>query len=370
MLRTGKQKLQYNNGMTNQELLDLYTDYLISSFGPTTGTGLSRLTEGAISHDRIQRFLASPPTSGKELWQVVKPYVRQLQVAKGVLIVDDSIMEKPHTDENEIVAWHYDHTSGQSVKGVNFLTALYHVGGVSLPITYHVVEKTEHYHDPKSGKARRRSPIGKNEIYRDLLRQVVHNQVPFRYVLNDVWYASADNMRCVVEELGRHFIMPLKSNRKVAPTLAAKQQGQYVRIAELGLEPQTRLTVYVEQVAFPLYLVKQVFVNGDGSTGTLYLVTSDGDLTYDGITTLYRTRWNVEPYHKSLKQNASLAKSPTKTVTTQRNHLFASLCAYVKLELLRVKTNSNHFAIKTRLYLNALRAAFDTLQHLQRSIAA
>ena len=31
-------------------------------------------------------------------------------------------------------------------------------------------------------------------------------------------------------------------------------------------------------------------------------------------------RWQVEVYHKSLKQNASLACSPTRTKTTQGNH--------------------------------------------------
>ena len=56
-------------------------------------------------------------------------------------------------------------------------------------------------------------------------------------------------------------------------------------------------------------------------------------LTVDPMTTIYRKRWNVEPYHKSLKQNASLEKSPTQTVTTQSNHLFAALCAYIKLEV-------------------------------------
>lgn len=36
--------------MDDKELLDIYTDYLISSFGLTTGTGLSRLLAGEISH--------------------------------------------------------------------------------------------------------------------------------------------------------------------------------------------------------------------------------------------------------------------------------------------------------------------------------
>jgi hypothetical protein len=46
--------------MKNDKLLDLYSDYLISAFGQTTATGLSALLDGAISHDRVQRFLAGP----------------------------------------------------------------------------------------------------------------------------------------------------------------------------------------------------------------------------------------------------------------------------------------------------------------------
>mgnify|MGYP001476658139 CR=1 FL=1 len=42
----------------SSSLLDLYSDYLISSFGQTSATGLSRLTDGAVSHDRITRFLS------------------------------------------------------------------------------------------------------------------------------------------------------------------------------------------------------------------------------------------------------------------------------------------------------------------------
>lgn len=351
--------------MNENELLDIYTDYLISSFGLTTATGLSTLLNGAISHDRIQRFLASSPKTGKDLWLVVKPYVRQIQSADAILIVDDSISEKPHTDENDIVAWHYDHTSGQSIKGINFVTALYHATDVSLPVNYHLIEKTETYTDKKTGKQKRRSPVTKNAVYRQLLAQVVHNQIPLAYVVNDVWFASADNMMFVVHDIKQQFIMPLKSNRKVALSLVDKKNGQYVSVSELAIEPHTEMTIYLESVDFALKLVKQVFTNADGSIGILYLVTSDLDLTYDQVTTIYQKRWNVEPYHKSLKQNASLSKSPTRTVTTQSNHFFASLCSFVKLEMLKVKTKTNHFALKSKLYIQALRTAFDALQHLQ-----
>lgn len=351
--------------MKENELLDIYTDYLISSFGLTTATGLSQLLNGAISHDRIQRFLATTPKTGKDLWRVVKAYVRQVQAADGVIIVDDSISEKPHTDENAIICWHYDHTRGQNIKGINFVTALYHANGVSLPVNYHLIEKTEEYLDKKTGKEKRRSPVTKNEVYRQLLQQVVHHQITFRYVVNDVWFASADNMNFVVHDLKRHFVMPLKTNRKLALSLQDKQHGRYLRVDELPIEANIELIIYLEGVDFALKLVRQVFTNGDGSIGILYLVSSDLDLSYEQITTIYQKRWNVEPYHKSLKQNASLSKSPTKTVTTQTNHFFAALCSYIKLEMLKVKTKTNHFALKSTLYLQALRTAFDALHELQ-----
>ncbi len=73
----------------------------------------------------------------------------------------------------------------------------------------------------------------------------------------------------------------------------------------------------------------------------------------------------MEEYHKSLKQNASLSCSPTRTVRTQTNHLFCSLCAFVKLEALKMKAKCHHFALKNRLYQAALQAAFSQWQQMQ-----
>jgi hypothetical protein len=349
----------------SKEMLDLYSDYLLSSFGATTATGLSRLLGGAVSHDQVTRFLSEKVHTSSDLWRVVKPLVRQIESEEGVLIFDDSIEEKPYTDENEIICWHYDHTKGRSVKGINFLTAMYHSQGVSLPVAFHLVAKTESYFDKKSSKIKRRSPTTKNDHYRQMLQVCVDNNLPFRYVLNDSWYAAADNMLFIRHELQRHFIMALKSNRKVALSTQDKSQGRYHAVSTLNLPEGTVREVYLESVDFPLLLTQQVFTNGDGSTGILYLVTSDLTLNASQLTTIYQTRWKVEEYHRSLKQNASLDKSPTRTLTTQTNHFFAALCTFVKLEWLRTQTKLNHYALKSKLYLSALLSAFQSLQALQ-----
>jgi len=334
----------------NTDLLELYTDYLISAFSYTTATGLSKMTGGAVSHDKITRFLSEQELDSPKLWRLVKPLVRESEDKdSGVLIIDDTIEEKPYTDESELVCWHYDHSKGRNVKGINLLSTLYQVGEVSIPVALELVKKTEWVFNEKKDRWQRKSPRTKNELYRQMLKACQKNRIEFRYVLNDVWYASSENMRCVKEELKKEFIMPLKANRKVALSLEEKKRGEYEQVGSLELEPGTVREVYVEQVEFPLLLVKQVFKNEDGSEGVLYLVSSDVTLDYERLTTIYQRRWKVEEYHKSLKSNAALAKSPTKTIRTQSNHVFAAIYAFVKLERLKLATKTNHFALRSRM---------------------
>lgn len=349
----------------NKEFIDLYTDFLISSFSYTTAVGLSKMLDGAISHDKITRFLSQSEFNSIELWKFVKPLVRQIESSSAVLIFDDSIEEKNYTDENEIICWHYDHCKGRNIKGINFISAIYNSSGISLPVAVELISKTEHFTDAKTGQHKRRSLKSKNEYYREMLKVCINNKIVFQYVLNDVWFSSAENMNFVAKEIGRDFVMPLKSNRKVALTLSDKKQGKYQAISTVAIEQNTTIKVYLEGIEFPLLLAKQIFTNKDGSIGILYLVTNDETLDYTQITTIYKRRWKVEEYHESLKQNASLAKSPTKTVRTQTNHFYLSLLAFVKLEVLKLSSNLNHYQLKRRIYLNALKQAFKELQDIK-----
>jgi hypothetical protein len=97
----------------DKKLLDIYTDYLISSTRLTTATGLSDLLDNEISHDQITRFLSKEDFGSKDLWQLVKKDVRKNEdIVGGVLIFDDTVEEKTYTDENEVIAWHYSHAKG------------------------------------------------------------------------------------------------------------------------------------------------------------------------------------------------------------------------------------------------------------------
>jgi predicted nucleic acid-binding protein len=93
-----------------KQMLDLYSDYLLASFSQISATGLSNLMNGEVSHDQVTRFLSQEKKTSKNLWLIVKPFVKKIQSEQGVSIIDDLIEEKPYTYENEIVCWHYDHS--------------------------------------------------------------------------------------------------------------------------------------------------------------------------------------------------------------------------------------------------------------------
>ena len=348
----------------DKELLDLYSDYLICSFSYTTATGLAGLLDNTISHDMITRFLGARPYTSKDLWQLVKPIIREIENDKGAISFDDTIQEKPYTDENDIVAWHFDHSKGRSVKGVNILNCLYHAEKATIPLAFEVVKKDTPYIDVKTGKKKRKASVTKNELFRTYVTVCVKNNILFRYILGDTWFSSKENMEHALAS-DKHFIFALKSNRLVALSKEDKRAGVFKRMEELNFEENATKRCFLKGIRTPVLIAKRVFTNKDKSAGILYLATSDLTLNHTAITATYHKRWGVEEYHKSLKSNVGLAKSPTKTAMTQANHFFASIYAYVKLELLRMKTSLNHFALKSKLYLKALTKSFQELQELR-----
>tara|TARA_R110000868_G_C10805109_1_gene757414 strand:+ start:78 stop:1136 length:1059 start_codon:yes stop_codon:yes gene_type:complete len=351
-----------------ENFADLYSDYLISSSSYTTSTGMASLL--SIKHDKITRELSKGNYDSKFLWKQSKVYVQEMTQSKDTVTLsfDDSIEEKRYTDESELNSWHFDHVFGRSVKGVNFLTALVEVGGMRLPCAVEFIKKDTWVTDAKTGKEKRKSSVTKNELFRKMLREC-YGKFRFDYVLADSWYSSVENMDCCKKELKSDFIMAIKSNRKVALSLEDKENKTYISIETLQPGQQT-VEIWFEELGFPLLLTKQVFKNENGTVGELYLACSDSNLSYVELTTIYKKRWGVEEYHKSIKSNTGFAKSPTKKIKTQTNHYVLSITAYIKLEWLKQRTNKNHFAMKAQIYLAAQQAAYMELQKLSTPRAA
>lgn len=346
--------------MNVNNVSELYRESLMISQGQVSCTGLSSMMEKTISHDKFTRLLSSGYMNEEYVWKSAKPICHEIRSKDAVFIVDESIEAKPYTDENELICWHYDHASAKHVKGVCLLTGLYHSGGMSVPAGVEFVTKPLQTIN-KKGKRVRKSREGKNELFRKIVAHAFCN-LTFEYALADSWFGNSENMNFIDQKHRGKFIFAIKSNRKVALTLEDKNNGRYTSIKSLKPEGRTAV-VYVEQLDFPILITCQVFKNGD-DTAALYLASNDLNLSYEQITTIYKKRWKVEEYHKSIKSNASFSKSPTRRVITQKSHFVASLSAFNRFELLKVRKNKNHFALKNYLNIVALRKAQKELQQL------
>jgi hypothetical protein len=348
----------------DNKIFDLYTDYLIVSTNLATSVGLSEILDKEISHDKITRFLSGEDFHPKNLWQKVKKKVREIETDDGLLIFDDSIEEKRYTDENDLVCWHWDHTIGKAVKGVNQLTLIYYSQDITIPVGLDFIRKTEFRWDKKQDKMKRYSTKDKNEYFREMLLVAKINGIKYKYSMTDSWYFNSGNINFIKLTLKKDLIMAYK-----APThlfLSREDMSNGLNLDVKNLKDKESVLVYIRGVEFALKLSKQVLKDQNNKEIDIYLITSDLTLDNEGIFKLYRKRWKIEEFFKSMKSNCSYSKSPTGTVRTQINHFFCSVYSVFKLELLKIYSGHNHFALKSKIYLAGVKKAFQTLMDIKK----
>lgn len=366
--------------MKSPELMDLYSDYLLSSPTVVSALVLVKVLNDSYSHDAVTRMLAQGELSQQKYWKQIKRVVRQVETELGVISIDDTIEEKPHSTENDLISWHYDHSQGKSVKGINMVTFTYvneldSQVKVKLPLAWElvrkdkVVEKTEKKDGKFITRQVRQASISKIALVKERLGVLVYqNQVKFKYVVFDSWYTSAELMKYMVLDLQKHFVCAIKDNRMISfdTTEASEKSKTWQAVSQAALEPGRVYQVRVKEVSFTLHLVKKVYHNQDGSTGVQYLLSSDTSQDAQQIDQTYQKRWSSEDLHRSLKQNTALEKMPAKMACSQANHIFASMLAQVKLESLKMATKQNHYTLKKQILIESLKSAWTYLQQLKQ----
>lgn len=324
-----------------------YVDYLLSTEGHISATDLSEATAGKYSHDQITRMLVNGVVDDKTIYLKAKSFL-QKKGTKGVvtLSIDDSVVPKPHMQLTNVVNWHYDDSKGWCVQGINFVTALWSDEQASVPLSLQVVQKELRYNEKKQ-KEEWKPLQNKNELMRSMVQRLTRSK-QIDYVLCDSWYSSKQNMNYLVEECETHFIMSLRRNRAVARSQKEAATGNFKPLQELKLG-KGAVKLYLKGVNFPVQVVKRVCKNADGSSSTLYLACSDPELSAEQILQLYKRRWKVEEYHKSMKNNCSLGKCQARSPLSQQSHFYLAALAFLLLEKAKTKEDQNHFALKKQL---------------------
>jgi len=169
------------------------------------------------SHDSINRLLYRLEPGSEPLWKEVKPYVNK---SRGMLIIDDSTLDKIYSKKIELVTHHWSGKHHRVVKGINLISLLWTDGDNQIPCDYRVYAKEN-------------DGFTKNDHFRAMLKQAKDRGFSPAYVSFDSWYSSLENLK-TIRDYGWLWLTRFKSNRLVNPDNTGNRPLSEVKIACQG----------------------------------------------------------------------------------------------------------------------------------------
>src|SRR3989344_8907513 len=120
--------------------LDLYTKFLIANQNKYSGAELSKTSESQLSHDSVSKWLRDEDFTSKDLWPHVKGMVSK---EEGYLIVDDSVLDKRFSRNNELSGRHWSGNEHRLISGIDLVNLLRTKGEECIPADYRIYQSEE-----------------------------------------------------------------------------------------------------------------------------------------------------------------------------------------------------------------------------------
>jgi len=133
------------------------------------------------AHDAYTRLLLRQPPDTEALWQETQPLV---DTACGLLVLDDSTLDKPHAQHMALVHKHWSGKHHRRVLGINLVPLLWTDGAAKLPIDCRLSNA------PVDG-------VDKNQHFRAMLKTARERGFSPDYVGFDSWYSGLDNLKAI-----------------------------------------------------------------------------------------------------------------------------------------------------------------------------
>jgi putative transposase len=171
-----------------------------------------------------------------------------------------------------------------------------------------------------------------------MVRAAEERQFKPNCVIFDSWYSSIDNLK-LIRSLQWHWCTRLKSNRLVDPDHTFNRP-----VSEIAIPPEGRV-VHLRQYGF-IKVFRVVHSDGDDehwATDILDASESDRKLFKD-------FGWNIEVYHRGIKQCCGIERCQGRNEEVQRGHIFLSLLAFLRLEANRLSTGNSLYDSKRAIH--------------------
>lgn len=279
----------------------MYISYLLSEPNYTSCSRLSKIMS-TISHDSVNRFLEREDYTAKDLFNEVED---EITLEGGTLSIDDSVLDKPYSDARkaELIDYFWSGKHKRVVKGINLVTLYYtDKQGICVPVNYRVYNKAE-------GKT-------KNDYFQEMVLEAKVWGIKASFVTGDAWYASIENLKFLRKQ-GLNFLFGVDNNR-----LISVEKGTYIQIQSLGDWSESGKKVYLKG-----YGNVQVFRQEYKKVYRYYMMGVSELDKLDGLNDgdfrrLHAEHWNIERFHRAVKQVCNIERFQVRNTRSIMNHIF------------------------------------------------
>ena len=303
---------------TAQCTLPMYIGFLISEPKFVSCQRVGEVLN--ISHDSVNRFLQRENYTPRDLYNEVK---KNIDPSGGTLSVDDSVLDKPYSYHISYVGHFYSGKHHAVVKGINLITLYYtDPHGRSFPVNYRIYDKNE--------------DKTKNDYFLEMLSEILSWGLSPAWVTGDSWYSCVKNLKAIKHH-GLGLLFALESNRKVSI-----HKGEWELVRDLQI-PEDGLLVWLKKYGyiklFRTHLKDQVrhYAMDMASPNAQPNELEDWEnLTQVEFSKLHDQHWQIEQYHRVIKQVCHIEHFQVRNAHSVNTHIFAGICAYVALQRMKV----------------------------------
>jgi putative transposase len=310
---------------------DDYINFVIATPRSVSATEAAKVQgdeEQTPAHDAFTRLLHRLEPDAATLWREARS---QVSLPRGILVIDDSTLDKPYAKKMELVVRHWSGKHHAVVSGINLITLLWTDGDRHVPVDYRVFDKA-------------RDALTKNDHFRAMLVEARARGFEPACVAFDSWYSGLDNLK-LIRSFGWVWLTRLKSNRKVNPDREGLRAISEVEVGEAG---------------------RVVWLEGFGLVRVFKVVATDGDVevwatNHIEMGDLERVKWAgyswaIENYHRGLKQFCLIERAQVRSRRAWRNHIGLCLRAFLRLESHCYHRGVSWYEAKTSIIREAVRA--------------
>ena len=286
------------------------------------------------SHDSLNRWMRGYRFTSAILWEHAKAQV--IQSAQGYLVFDDTVLDKSHSHNIELVKLQYSGNIHGLVKGIGVVNCVY----VNPDLGRFWVVDYRIYAPDYDGKT-------KLDHMREMFDNALDRKnISCKAVLMDTWYATSAIMQHI-NKRGKLFYCPLKSNR----TIKTLNNTEYQSVSSVKWSKvSARQGRFCQLKGLDKNVNVKLFQVVRSTTQNETVITNDvAQSSAEVVQKVLSHRWKIEQFHRELKQNTGIEDCKCRNQRAQRNHIAMCMLVWLKFDDIAHNQAENIYQIKQSL---------------------